>query len=424
MKNQAKDRPSLKNKKVPVKSLQSGSTKATSSLIGQGFLSQGLIESNGKNSQNKNNSSKQKKNNLYDLQHTLDINIEILKTFFKNTTSTMTLLNQDKLILDKLDSFITKYNKKKDIINKIKEIKSKNLIQMQIFFQCKKKLQETLNNCKESLLDNEDAVNNKDEYVKLFQKKFVEVEIYLQRITADMENKQRKKYYQNYKMETFTNLNTTLNKKKEALMEDIEKYKNEKKKLKSENKNIKKEEKKIMAEEAKREENREKEDLLIKKKNELNEKKYKELIKKKVTKVNLLKNFLNNNCNIDLLINGNANNKNNKSNYKEKELEDDDEVIKEEENNTKKNSMFKKVEVKKKKKNDDRQYVNKKNIIKEEDENEKSLLPFDMTKRMNSFMDFSAILNDNSNIKESVNRKNLSKIWGNDVSAIEKNDDI
>ena len=119
-----------------------------------------------------------------------------------------------------------------------------------------------------------------------------------------MENKQRKKYYQNYKMETFTNLNTTLNKKKEALMEDIEKYKNEKKKLKSENKNIKKEEKKIMAEEAKREENREKEDLLIKKKNELNEKKYKELIKKKVTKVNLLKNFLNNNCNIDLLING------------------------------------------------------------------------------------------------------------------------
>ena len=138
---------------------------------------------------------------------------------------------------------------------------------MQIFFECKRKLQETLNNCKESLLDNEDAVNNKDEYVKLFQKKFVEVEIYLQRITADMENKQKKKRYQNYKMETFTNLNTTLNKKKETLMEDIEKYKKEKKKLKSENKIIKKEEKKIMAEETKREKKRKKEDQLIKKKN-------------------------------------------------------------------------------------------------------------------------------------------------------------
>jgi hypothetical protein len=422
MKNQVKERPTSKNKTIPVKNLPSGSTKAASSLIDQGFLFQGLIAPKGKNSQNKNNPIKQKKNNLYDLQRTLDINIEILKTFFKNTTSTMTLLNQDKIILDKLDAFIAKYNKKKEIIHKIKEIKSKNLIQMQIFFECKRKLQETLNNCKESLLDNEDAVNNKDEYVKLFQKKFVEVEIYLQRITADMENKQKKKRYQNYKMETFTNLNTTLNKKKETLMEDIEKYKKEKKKLKSENKIIKKEEKKIMAEEIKREEKREKEDQLIKKKNELNEKKYKELIKKKVTKVNLLKNFMNNNCNIDLLINGNANNINNKSNYKEKELENDED-IKEGENNKNKINMFKKVEVKKNK-NNERKYVSKNNIIKEEDENERSLLPFDMTKRMNSFMDFSAVLNDNSNIKESVNRKNISKIWGNDVSAIEKNDDI
>jgi hypothetical protein len=422
MKNQVKERPTSKNKTIPVKNLPSGSTKAASSLIDQGFLFQGLIAPKGKNSQNKNNPIKQKKNNLYDLQRTLDINIEILKTFFKNTTSTMTLLNQDKIILDKLDAFIAKYNKKKEIIHKIKEIKSKNLIQMQIFFECKRKLQETLNNCKESLLDNEDAVNNKDEYVKLFQKKFVEVEIYLQRITADMENKQKKKRYQNYKMETFTNLNTTLNKKKETLMEDIEKYKKEKKKLKSENKIIKKEEKKIMAEETKREEKREKEDQLIKKKNELNEKKYKELIKKKVTKVNLLKNFMNNNCNIDLLINGNANNINNKSNYKEKELENDED-IKEGENNKNKINMFKKVEVKKNK-NNERKYVSKNNIIKEEDENERSLLPFDMTKRMNSFMDFSAVLNDNSNIKESVNRKNISKIWGNDVSAIEKNDDI
>ena len=395
MKNQAKERSPTKSKKIPEANFQSGSTKATSSLICRDFFSQGLIAPKGKNSQNKNNSSKQKKNSLYDLQHTLDINIEILKTFFKNTTSTMTLLNQDKFILDKLDSFINKYNKKKEIINKIKEIKSKNLIQMQIFFECKRKLQETLN----------------------------KVEIYLQRITADMEDKKKKKYYQNYKMETFTNLNTTLSKKKEALLEDIEKYKKEKNKIKSENKSIKKEEKKIIAEENKREERREKEDQLIRKKNELNEKKYKELIKKKVTKVNLLRNFMNNNCNINLLINGNVNNKNNKSNYMEKELEDDDEDIKEEENNTKKNNMFKKVEIKIKKK-DERKYINKKNIIKEEDENERSLLPFDMTKRMNSFMDFSAILNDNSNIKESVNRKNISKMWGNDVSAIEKNDDI
>ena len=79
-----------------------------------------LVKKN-KMSKNKINSNKNiKKNNLYDLERTLDINIEIIKTFFKNTTTSMTLLNQDKDILEKLDSFLNKYNKKKEIITKIK----------------------------------------------------------------------------------------------------------------------------------------------------------------------------------------------------------------------------------------------------------------------------------------------------------------
>ena len=352
-----------------------------------------------KKSQLKNNSNKnQKKNNLYDLQRTLDINIEIIKTFFKNTTSAMTLLNQDKIILEKLDSFLKKYNKKKEIITKIKEVKSKNLIQMQIFFESKRKLNETFNNCKESLLDNEDAVNNKDEYVKLFQKKFVEVEIYLQRITNDLNNEKLKDYYQNYKMDVFTKLNTSLSKKKETLIKDIANFKKEKDKLKTENKHIKKEEKNYISEEMKREEKREKEDELIQKKYEMKEKKFKDLIKNKVTQVNLLKNFMNNNCNIDKLINGNNNNnkKDDDTDDIQKELEDNQDK-KERERNSEKNNMFKKVEVKKNKK-DERTYLKKDKIIKKEVENEKSLLPFDLTKRMSSFMDFSAILNDNSKI--------------------------
>ena len=387
-----------------------------------------LVKKN-KMSKNKINSNKNiKKNNLYDLEHTLDINIEIIKTFFKNTTTSMTLLNQDKDILEKLDSFLNKYNKKKEIITKIKEIKSKNLIQMQIFFECKRKLDETFNNCKESLLDNEDAVNNKDEYVKLFQKKFIEVEIYLKRITNDMENEKRKDYYQNYKMDVFTKLNTTLSKKKEALIEDIEKYKKEKDKLKTENKNMKKEEKNYISEEMKKEEKKENEDEIIKKKNEIKEKKYKDLIKNKVSKVNLLKYFMNNNCNIDKLINGNKKKKkkdDDNTSYKEKELKDNEDKKEYESNTINNSNMFKKVEVKKNKnKNNDRNYINKNKIIKEENKNEKSLLPFEMSKRMDSFMDLSTILNDNSKLKESVIRKNISKIWGGDVSAIAKNDDI
>ena len=53
-----------------------------------------LVKKN-KMSKNKINSNKNiKKNNLYDLEHTLDINIEIIKTFFKNTTTSMTLFSR------------------------------------------------------------------------------------------------------------------------------------------------------------------------------------------------------------------------------------------------------------------------------------------------------------------------------------------
>ena len=402
------------SKKNAIKSLASGSTKATSSLMDQGFLSQGLIVSKDKKNQIKNNNQKNiKKNNLYDLQRTLDINIEIIKNYFKNTTSAMTLLNKDKEILEKIDKFMIKYNKKKDIIKRIKEIKSKNLIQSQIFFESKRKLEETLNNCKESLLDNEDAVNNKDEYVKLFQKKFVEVEIYLKRITADMRDEKRKKYYQNYKMDVFTNLNTTFNKKKETLYEEINKYRSGKKKLKIENKKIKKEEKIFMAEEEKREKEKEKEDEVVKRKNEKIENKYKNYIKNKISKINLIKNFMNKNCNIDKLLNNNINNINE---IKENVLSNNND------DNKKKIDMFKKIDPKKNKNN-----IIRNSEIKEEDEKEKSILPYEMTKRMNSFLDFSTILNDNSNIKESINinrQKNVSRIVWGDVSAIEKNDDF
>ena len=414
MSNKNKTKVRQESKKNAIKSLASGSTKATSSLMDQGFLSQGLIVSKDKKNQIKNNNQKNiKKNNLYDLQRTLDINIEIIKNYFKNTTSAMTLLNKDKEILEKIDKFMIKYNKKKDIIKRIKEIKSKNLIQSQIFFESKRKLEETLNNCKESLLDNEDAVNNKDEYVKLFQKKFVEVEIYLKRITADMRDEKKKKYYQNYKMDVFTNLNTTFNKKKETLYEEINKYRSGKKKLKIENKKIKKEEKIFMAEEEKREKEKEKEDEVLKRKNEIIEKKYKNYIKNKISKINLIKNFMNKNCNIDKLLNNNINNINE---IKENVLSNNND------DNKKKIDMFKKIDPKKNKNN-----IIRNSEIKEEDEKEKSILPYEMTKRMNSFLDFSTILNDNSNIKESVNinrQKNVSRIVWGDVSAIEKNDDF
>ena len=395
-----------KNSSLKTIQIQNGSTKATSSLLGNGFLSQEFIVSKDKNQRKKVQNQKiSKKQNLFDLERTLDINIEILKNYFKTTTSTMTLLNQDQPIMEKLEKIIKTHNKKKEIINKIKEKKSKNLIQQQICMEHKRKLEETIEKYKDSLFDNEDAVNNKDEYVKLFQKKFVEVEIYLKRITTDMQDIRRKKYYQNYKMDNFLILNTNLNKKKQKIIEEISKYDSDKRNLKSENQKIKKEE---VIEHIKDDENENEiknEQQELKAKNELIKETYNVLIKDKIDKINILKQFIENHNKIENMIM-------NKNEIKINSENNNININKVSEN---KNPMFKKVNVKKV--TNERYKINKN----KNDEIQKSNLPNDMSKRMDSFMDLSII---NSQLKTSVIRgpNNKSILWG-DMSAIGKNED-
>jgi hypothetical protein len=395
-----------KNSSLKTIQIQNGSTKATSSLLGNGFLSQEFIVSKDKNQRKKVQNQKiSKKQNLFDLERTLDINIEILKNYFKTTTSTMTLLNQDQPIMEKLEKIIKTHNKKKEIINKIKEKKSKNLIQQQICMEHKRKLEETIEKYKDSLFDNEDAVNNKDEYVKLFQKKFVEVEIYLKRITTDMQDIRRKKYYQNYKMDNFLILNTNLNKKKQKIIEEISKYDSDKRNLKSENQKIKKEE---VIEHIKDDENENEiknEQQELKAKNELIKETYNVLIKDKIDKINILKQFIENHNKIENMIM-------NKNEIKINSENNNININKVSEN---KNPMFKKVNVKKV--TSERNKINKN----KNDEIQKSNLPNDMSKRMDSFMDLSII---NSQLKTSVIRgpNNKSILWG-DMSAIGKNED-
>ena len=395
-----------KNSSLKTIQIQNGSTKATSSLLGNGFLSQEFIVSKDKNQRKKVQNQKiSKKQNLFDLERTLDINIEILKNYFKTTTSTMTLLNQDQPIMEKLEKIIKTHNKKKEIINKIKEKKSKNLIQQQICMEHKRKLEETIEKYKDSLFDNEDAVNNKDEYVKLFQKKFVEVEIYLKRITTDMQDIRRKKYYQNYKMDNFLILNTNLNKKKQKIIEEISKYDSDKRNLKSENQKIKKEE---VIEHIKDDENENEiknEQQELKAKNELIKETYNVLIKDKIDKINILKQFIENRNKIENMIM-------NKNEIKINSENNNININKVSEN---KNPMFKKVNVKKV--TSERNKINKN----KNDEIQKSNLPNDMSKRMDSFMDLSII---NSQLKTSVIRgpNNKSILWG-DMSAIGKNED-
>jgi hypothetical protein len=375
-----------------------------------GFLSQKFIVQDEKNKKKKNQNQKSaKKRNLYDIERTLDINIEILRNYFKTTTSSMTLLNQDRQIIEQFEKIIKINKKKKEIIEEIKEKKSKNLIQLQINLENKRKLEETVEKYKDSLFDNEDAVNNKDEYVKLFQKKFVEVEIYLKRITSDMPDLRKKKYYQNYKMDNFLNLNVKLNKKKQKIIDDISKYDNERINLKKENQKIKKEENIEHKKDEENENEIKNEKINLKKTNELLEKKYEKNIEEKISKINKLKQFLDKKINIDNLVSHNEIKENSSMNNINNKIEN-------------KNVMFKKVDIKKinvKKVNEGKNSLE----IKKVNERDKSKLRDDKTKRMNSFMDLSSVLNDNSNIiNNNNNNLKISRMWG-DVSAIAKKED-
>ena len=386
-----------------MKEFPNGSTKASSYLM-PGFLSQKFMVQDDKNKKKSMNNKTIKKRNLYDIERTLDINIEILRNYFKTTTSTMTLLNQDKEIIEKFEKIININKRKKELLQEIKEKKSKNLIQLQINLENKRKLEETVEKYKDSLFDNEDAVNNKDEYVKLFQKKFVEVEIYLKRITTDMSDLKKKKYYQNYKMDNFLLLNVNLNRKKQKIIDDISKYDNDKNNLKKENQKIKKEENLEHIKDEQNEIQIKNEEKNLKKTNELLEKKYEKNIEEKLSKIEKLKKFLDKKINIDNLVNNNEIKKNVlMNNYINNNIDN-------------KKGMFKKVEVKK---------INKeRKEIKKEKERDKSKMHNDMTKRMNSFMDLSIVLNENSNINNNNNNNNIkiSRMWG-DVSAIAKKED-
>jgi len=385
-----------------MKEFPNGSTKASSYLM-PGFLSQKFMVQDDKNKKKSMNNKTIKKRNLYDIERTLDINIEILRNYFKTTTSTMTLLNQDKEIIEKFEKIININKRKKELLQEIKEKKSKNLIQLQINLENKRKLEETVEKYKDSLFDNEDAVNNKDEYVKLFQKKFVEVEIYLKRITSDMSDLKKKKYYQNYKMDNFLLLNVNLNRKKQKIIDDISKYDNDKNNLKKENQKIKKEENLEHIKDEQNEIQIKNEESNLKKTNELLEKKYEKNIEEKFSKIEKLKKFLDKKINIDNLVNNNEIKKNVlMNNYINNNIDN-------------KKGMFKKVEVKK---------INKeRKEIKKEKERDKSKMHNDMTKRMNSFMDLSIVLNENSNINNNNNNNiKISRMWG-DVSAIAKKED-
>ena len=357
---------------------------------------------------------------LSDLENTLDLNIQILKTFYQSpkpvqnnkTTNETTIINS-------IDNLKKSYLKKKALFNQLKERKSKSLIELQIYAEKKRKIEEMKDLYQDKIQENEEGLNGKEEVIKKVQKRLKEVEVYIHKLTLNMPDKKRQKYYQDFTIVDFLDVNNDYARQKDLLTKKVEEMKNDLQATIDENKLYK-----IKNNEEKNKTNDTTEIKIIDTKN-ANEEKLKKLAEKYQFKIelensrlNLLKNALEKmnqqfhlfkfnklikkiNKSININANANANN-----------------IGKEEENKFNNNKFYKKVNViKKNNERDSRQ--------KRLDTEDSFLRPGknndDVNNRLNSFLDFSVL---NNKEEENASKEKFgilkSSIW--DVSAINAKD--
>ena len=155
----------------------------------------------------------------------LDLNIQILKTFYQSSKPVQTLLTNDTSLIDAIENVKKKYFKKKELFNQLKEKKSKSLIELQIYAEKKRKIEEMKDLYQDKIEENEEGLNSKEEVIKKVQKRLKEVEVYIHKLTLNMIDRKRQKYYQDFYINDFLDINNDLARQKDILSKQIEQIK-------------------------------------------------------------------------------------------------------------------------------------------------------------------------------------------------------
>ena len=369
---------------------------------------------------------------LSDLENTLDLNIQILKTFYQNSTPVQSLLKNDAAIIEAIDKIKKQYLKKKELFKQLKEKKSKSLIESQIYTEKKRKLEEMKDVYQDKIGENEEGLNSKEEVIKKVQKRLKEVEVYIHKLTLNMPDKKRRQYYQSFLINDFLDVNNELARQKDLMAKKVESIRSELQATQNENKlykNKNNEEKTNFESEIKINESKNTNDEKVK---DLSQK-YEFKIEIMNSRINLLKNALekmneqfhlfdinklikkkseNVNLNIGkeeenknkIKIKSNNNSNNNNNNIK----------------NNNNNQFFKKINVKKK--NIERDLGKNKFNADDSLNNTGKFGDDDFNNRLNSFLDFSVLNNkeDEVNISKEKFGTIRNSIW--DLSAINVKD--
>ena len=173
---------------------------------------------------------------LSDLKKTFTINIDILKRYIISNNNP---INTDNQIISSLNSILDNAKKRDKIIEKIREKKSKLLIDNQINSEKKRKNEEKRYSLRDKIKENQDRIDNKEEYMKVLHKKLREVEIYIHKNTTSLKDLSRRRKYQTFSMFNFIETNNDLIKQKKDLNKLIETTKQNHEYELEENKRIK-----------------------------------------------------------------------------------------------------------------------------------------------------------------------------------------
>ena len=154
---------------------------------------------------------------------------------------TLSLSDKNKKILQNNIQKIYKYfNNKQEYRFKIKNINSKILMNKQIIEEIKRRKNEIVFMHKDQITNMENSVNKKGNAVKLSQKKFKEVEIFVQRESKKEENLEKYGKWKNFTLIPFMKKNEELLKRKFFYEMNIKKLKDNIQMVQKENDNNKK----------------------------------------------------------------------------------------------------------------------------------------------------------------------------------------
>ena len=354
-------------------------------------------------------------NRLSDLENTLDLNIQILKTFYQSSKPVQSLLLNEATLIDAIENIKKKYLKKKELFKQLKEKKSRSLIELQIYAEKKRKIEEMKDFYQEKIEENQEGLYSKEEIIKKVQKRLKEVEVYIHKLTLNMFDKKRQKYYQDFYINDFLDINNDLMRQKDLLTKKVKQLKIELQTAIDENKLYK-----AKSSEEKNKTN-DTTDLKTNDTKILNDDKLKKLSEKyenKIelinSKISLLKNYLEKMSDQFHLVNIN---KRIRRNSKSVNVN----IIKEDNNNTTSNNNFyKKVNVLKK--NAQRGSGQKRLDTDESFTRGGGKNNDDINSRINSFLDFSMLNNKEDENNISRYKFGSIKISINDISAINVKD--